>query len=514
NGNIGSVVWKAHGESKKGYGYAYDGLNRLKKADFEVNVSTNVWSSGNNFDVTGGAPKGIDYDIRGNIKSLKRYGNSSSYENDLVYTYSGNQLVSIKDNAKGINGSYSYDTNGNMTKDGYRGFDVTYNRMNLPKQVSKGNDVIDYFYTADGTKVMKQTTKGGNTTRVSYAGSFVYQGDELDYIITSEGMWKSEGYQYNLKDHLGNVRVVINQGGTLISKSDYYPFGKLHDRQSVDFVKNKYLYNGKEIQDEELDGVLLDWYDYGARFYDAELGRWHVIDNKAEKYFGYSPYTYCINNPIRVIDPDGNDIIVLAAQNSVGGYGHSAVLIGNDKTGWNLYSKNGTTWSKGAIGPSNKHPESGVQFESLSEFANSESNFDHDTGDVLYTEGYRIEADDEVDAVMEDAAQESVESYYNVLTNSCIDVTSDALEAGGFDPGNGTLNTKSPIPNNRYEKIKKNNKGKVISNGLKPNKKTASKQKQKAAKRKEKAKKEKQKRANQWVNNNLDKIKNSSSNTK
>ncbi|TKG91607.1 hypothetical protein EYV94_21520 [Puteibacter caeruleilacunae] len=308
NGNISGVVWKAHDEDKKAYGYAYDGLNRLKKADFEVYSS--AWSDVSNFDVTGGAPKGIDYDIRGNIKSLKRYGNSSSYENDLVYTYSGNQLVSIKDNAKGINGSYSYDANGNMTKDGYRGFDVAYNRLNLPKKVSKGTDVIDYFYAADGTKVMKQTTKGGSTTKISYAGSFVYNGNQLDYILTSEGMWKSDGYQYNLKDHLGNVRVVINQGGAPVSKSDYYPFGKLHDRQSVDFVKNKYLYNGKEIQDEQLGGVLLDWYDYGARMYDAEIGRWHVVDPMIEKHHEYTGYAYTYNNPILYPDIMGLDTTI------------------------------------------------------------------------------------------------------------------------------------------------------------------------------------------------------------
>ena len=131
---------------------------------------------------------------------------------------------------------------------------------------------------------------------------------------------------YNhLKDHLGNLRIVLQPGvnmyGTVVQSNDYFPFGmaythsrsiKQYDEHALVFDEraatenitytkdNRYLYNGKEEQ--PMPGK---WLDYGARFYDAQLGRWHSVDPLAEQGRRWSTYTYALDNPVRFIDPDG-----------------------------------------------------------------------------------------------------------------------------------------------------------------------------------------------------------------
>jgi RHS repeat-associated protein len=119
-------------------------------------------------------------------------------------------------------------------------------------------------------------------------------------------------YEYYIKDHLGNTRIAFTPGTnntiTLVQSTDYYAFGLEFSTKYDNFSGNKYLYNGKELQ----DGLSLDWFDYGARMYDPQIGRWTTPDPMAEKARRWSPYNYTMNNPMRFIDPDGMEVIETA----------------------------------------------------------------------------------------------------------------------------------------------------------------------------------------------------------
>ena len=112
---------------------------------------------------------------------------------------------------------------------------------------------------------------------------------------------------YYDQDHLGNVRQVTeadgSKQGVVIQRMNYYTFGaEFCDNSSKSYVQN-HKYNGKEV--DRMHG--LDTYDYGVRQYDPTLYRWDRMDPHCEKYYNVSPYAYCHNNPVMMIDPDGKD---------------------------------------------------------------------------------------------------------------------------------------------------------------------------------------------------------------
>ena len=115
-------------------------------------------------------------------------------------------------------------------------------------------------------------------------------------------------YQYFLKDHLGNTRVAFYDEGEILQMNDCYTFGMEFTGRLGGNIK--YRYNAKEMQDDAIGGVGLDCYDYGAKFYEPGIGRFHTQDAFAEKYLDFTLYQYGANNPIKFIDINGDSIWV------------------------------------------------------------------------------------------------------------------------------------------------------------------------------------------------------------
>ena len=318
NGNISSMTWKSGNESTvRGYKFTYDGLSRLMNATYGetagINTNTNRFSE----NVTA-------YDKNGNIKTLQRYGQTaaSSYGliDNLTYTLNGNQLTRVDDavTASAYNGGfefkdgvkqaneYAYDANGNLTKDLNKGItDIQYNCLNLPSVVTfSDGSTITYTYAADGTKLKTVHKIGGTTTTTDYCGNVIYENGVQKLLLTEEGYvtLSDSKYHYYLKDHQGNNRVVINQSGTVEETNHYYPFGGVFASTGN---AQPYKYNGKEYDSKK----GLNWYDYGARHYDAVLGRFTTVDPSVENYYSTSPFTYCLNNSLNYIDPLGTDTV-------------------------------------------------------------------------------------------------------------------------------------------------------------------------------------------------------------
>ncbi|MFC2187423.1 RHS repeat-associated core domain-containing protein [Fulvivirgaceae bacterium LMO-SS25] len=128
--------------------------------------------------------------------------------------------------------------------------------------------------------------------------------EELALDITASQGGFVEVYVYNassLPVWYDQFSISSSQA-VIIQENHYYPFGMQIAGLELDLgSKNRYLYNGKELQDDH----DLDWHDYGARMYDAQIGRWHVVDPMADSYLSFSPYNYTLNNPLSNIDPNG-----------------------------------------------------------------------------------------------------------------------------------------------------------------------------------------------------------------
>lgn len=302
NGNISNMKWISEKGTtfSKGLSFTYDGLNRLKgSAGLGSYAETE---------------SGITYDKNGNILTLLRAG---SVVDNLAYTYSGegNRVTSITDNSGNNSGfksgaaqAYTYDSNGNMKTDGNRGATLTYNYLNLPSSVAiSGLTAMSYNYDASGVKHQYIST----VDTVKYAGPFEYNKvNTVKRITLSEGqavvrrdtLW----FDIYLKDHVGNVRVVLDEKGRTIQKTDYYPFGLEIARDNPTQTQvarngvNRYNFLGKETQ------IGTGYIDLSKRFYDPLLGRFLMVDPVTDAQENQSVYQYGWNNPVLRSDPNGD----------------------------------------------------------------------------------------------------------------------------------------------------------------------------------------------------------------
>ena len=366
NGNIAEISWKTlteENEPLKTYGYVYDPLNRLSAGFYQKagNETAKEYFERLEYDLAGNITR-----LR-RSEGLLPGGTTALAIDNLKYDYVGNKLVRVTDEQKNpsgypyiINpGTIGYDNdngpgNGNMTSHPDKGISsIQYNYLNLPSQVTQNAKVTNYTYRADGVKVRKlfgdietdyldgfqhKLTKPSEGTAAD-GGIIIEDPNEvavmrLRIIPTSEGYYDAlmNQYIYNFTDHLGNVRLsytdtnkdgVIQprryhwqqcdpvsgplgvpncidgwKPGEIVEVNDYYPFGLLHNYTMTTQNAYQYKYNGKELQETGM-------YDYGARMYMPDLGRWGVIDPLAETSRRWSTYTYAFNNPLRFIDPDG-----------------------------------------------------------------------------------------------------------------------------------------------------------------------------------------------------------------
>ncbi len=315
---------KRSGNVLRGYDFAYDGLNRLEESTYAegADMSQNKNRYSENV---------LSYSANGSIERLQRYGkkNNGAFGliDGLTYSYNGNQIKAISDKAgsllydgffdfkDGANADveYFYDANGALVKDLNKGIsNIEYDILGNLKCISFSNGFkTKYVYDAAGNK-LRTTHESAVTNTTDYIGNFIFEDGKLSKFLFDGGYCSFDNSQnptfhYYEKDHLGSIRMVVNENGTIEQVNHYYPFGGVYGDLSYNAEIQKSKYIGKEF--DHMHG--LDLYDHGARMYDAARVVWDRVDKFCEKTPNLGVFLYCQNNPIIKFDPNGKEIIDL-----------------------------------------------------------------------------------------------------------------------------------------------------------------------------------------------------------
>ncbi len=317
NGNISWLMYQMYSVAFNGYSlvgdtYAYDNVNRLTSSNF--GYYTSAWQPTSAFDGN------YSYDNTGNFKTLQRYSNTGSLQDNLTYNYTSgtNKLASISGSTSA---AYTYDSNGNVISDTHRsiGF-IQYDPNNMPISMFLTNGTKLYYENdiygrrtsssdASGNYNSYYYGVGGKTEAVCllpYSSNLTYNilgsgGDNIGQVKVLNGA--VSGRYYYLKDHLGSVRMTVDINGNVVGYDDYYPYGmQMTGRSYTSSADQRYKFTEKEL--DAPDGL----YYFGKRYYDSWRGQWLQVDPMEYKYPSWGSYNYCVDNPGRFIDPDGADL--------------------------------------------------------------------------------------------------------------------------------------------------------------------------------------------------------------
>jgi RHS repeat-associated protein len=242
-------------------------------------------------------------------------------------------------------GTYMYDAIGNLVADQLAGIRIQWNANGKIREVRTKIDsvVVSFRYDGIGNRVEKRVVRPDTTYVTRYSrdangrvmaiyydtlpGEYIVYGKERLGIYkgyTGKGIRQLRHRQYELTNHLGNVLTVItDQVGmrtdsvwaTVLSTNDYYAFGLIMPERSIADSLYRYGFSGQEKDDSGEFGTA--HYDFAGRVYNPLLGRWLSVDPQEEKFIGWSPYNYSLNNPVAFVDPDGESPISIFAKQAL-----------------------------------------------------------------------------------------------------------------------------------------------------------------------------------------------------
>ena len=386
NGNI--ATWTSNNKQLSTTNWTqqfeYDQLNRI------LNSKSIGLANPNGFKTS------YTYNPNGSVQTLTRTNDAGTLYDDFRYHYhtttegykeNTNKLRWIDDSkgkvgddlADQSNDNYAYDELGSMTAVNHKDIEniewtlsgkmqrITYK----PTSTLTSIKMIDYNYDPSGNKVSKTVTYRNGDYNATY---FVHDAtgntmatyeasntqalaleDQSIYGSSRLGVVNTSGRNYELTDHLGNVRTTLTEQGTIASANDYLPFGKLARSYQPD--KYDFSFNGK-LKDKETR-----WQDYGMRPYMDDEIIFPKVDPLAGSYPWYTPYQFAGNKPIIAVDLDGKEeFIIISGYLTDGTLAHAYIKVPSKSTIKNQFEEGKKAYSGYMI-------EESKQFNSLEDFS-------------------------------------------------------------------------------------------------------------------------------------------------